>query len=174
MGNPKQQHHQRHAPTNPRNQNIPPGNRIPALDPERPPRRQPRQRQRRRLLVAQMRRALFQLPGIERHDVGQRARGIRLGATEDGVALGVLGAVEAVFPPRARVEHDALVEPGFGGRGPARRGDDADAVGEEGHAEGCAGVQVLADEEVAVVEGGGGEGYDGLVGWGLDAVYEGV
>jgi len=49
------------------------------------------------------------------------------------------------------------------GGGCAGGGDDADAVCEEGNAEGCAWVQVLADEEVAVVERGGGEGYEGLV-----------
>jgi hypothetical protein len=48
------------------------------------------------------------------------------------------------------------VQPGFGrGRG-ARLCDDADAVGEQRDPEGGARVQVLADEEVAVVEGRGG------------------
>lgn len=44
----------------------------------------------------------------------------------------------------------------------ARGGYRADAVGEEGDTEGGAWVEVLSDEEVAVVEGGGCEGYDGL------------
>lgn len=48
------------------------------------------------------------------------------------------------------------MQPGFGGGGAARRDDGAAAVGEEGHVEGRARVEVLADEEVAVVEGGGG------------------
>jgi hypothetical protein len=64
------------------------------------------------------------------------------------------------LPAGAGVEDDALVEPLFcTGAG---RCDESDAVGEERDAEGCARVQVLADEEVAVVEGGGCEGYDGL------------
>lgn len=42
-------------------------------------------------------------------------------------------------------------------------GDDSDAVGEEGDAEGRAGVEVLADEEVAVVEGRGADCDDGLL-----------
>ena len=64
------------------------------------------------------------------------------------------------MPAGARVEDDALVEPlCCGGAG---RCDEPNAVGEERDAEGCAWVQVLADEEVTVVEGGGCEGYDGL------------
>jgi hypothetical protein len=43
------------------------------------------------------------------------------------------------------------VQPFLGRGGGACRGDGADAVGEEGDAEGGAGVEVLADEEVAVV-----------------------
>jgi hypothetical protein len=76
----------------------------------------------------------------------------------------VFGPFEAVFPARARVEYDALLEPFLRVWGGSGRRDGADAVGEERDAEGCARVEVLADEEVAVVEGGGGEGCDGLVG----------
>jgi len=74
----------------------------------------------------------------------------------------MFGALETVFPARARVEYDALVEPCFGGRRGPGRCHNADAVGEQRDAEGCAWVEMLADEEVTVVEGGGGEGYDGL------------
>lgn len=76
----------------------------------------------------------------------------------------MFGARGVVFPACARVEEDAFSGPLLGGGGGPRGCDDADAVGEEGDAEGSARVEVLADEEVAVVEGGGGEGYDGLGG----------
>lgn len=56
------------------------------------------------------------------------------------------------------------MQPGGGGGGGAGGDDDAAAVGEEGDVEGRAGVEVLADEEVAVVEGGGGEADEEFVG----------
>jgi len=63
----------------------------------------------------------------------------------------MFGPIETIFPARARVEYNALVQP-FLSRGRGTRGrNDADAIGEEGDAECCAWVQVLADEEVAVV-----------------------
>lgn len=73
------------------------------------------------------------------------------------------------------------MQPGGGGCGGAGRDDVAAAVGEEGDVEGRAGVEVLADEEVAVVEGGGGEADEEVVGSGcgggdggeLEAVGEG-
>jgi hypothetical protein len=108
-----------------------------------------------------MLRTRLQLPRIQRRDVRERAGGVELCAAHDGVSLRVLGAVRAVFPAGARVEEDALAFPFLGGGGGPCGGDDADAVGEEGHAEGGARVEMLADEEVAVIEGGG-EGYDGL------------
>ena len=55
--------------------------------------------------------ALFQLACIQCDDISQCAGGIRLCAAEDRVALWMLGALETVFPARARVEDDALVEP---------------------------------------------------------------
>lgn len=73
----------------------------------------------------------------------------------------MLGAFGRVFPACSRVQEDALAVPFLRRRGRACGGDDADAVCEEGYAEGGARVEMLADEEVAVVEGGGGEGYDG-------------
>ena len=94
--------------------------------------------------------------------VGQCACRVGLCAAQNRVAGGCFRAVGCVFPARARVEDDALVEPSLCGGGGAGRCDGADAVGKERDAEGCAGVEVLADEEVAVVEGCGGEGYDGL------------
>jgi hypothetical protein len=106
----------------------------------------------------------FQLACVQRDDVSECACGIRLGAAHDGIALWVFRPLERIGPADAWVQDDALVEPGgCGGRG-ARGSYDTDAVGKERDAEGCARVQVLADEEVAVVEGGGGEGYDGLAG----------
>ena len=71
-------------------------------------------------------------------------------------------ALGVIFPARSWIEYDAFSLPFLGGGGRASGCDEADSVGEEGHAEGGAGVEVLADEEVAVVEGGGGERYDGL------------
>ena len=94
--------------------------------------------------------------------ISQRACRVGLCAAQNCVASGCFGAVRGVFPARAGVEDDALVEPFLCGGGGAGRCDGADAVGEERDAEGRAGVEVLADEEVAVVEGRGGEGYDGL------------
>jgi hypothetical protein len=92
--------------------------------------------------------------------ISQGTCGVRLRAAEDRVAARCFGPVGRVGPACAWVQDDALVEPLFRCR--AGRCDKTDAVGEEGDAEGSAGVEVLADEEVAVVEGGGCEGYDGL------------
>lgn len=58
------------------------------------------------------------------------------------------------------------MQPGEGGRGGAGGDDVAAAVGEEGDGEGCAGVEFLADEEVAVVEGCGGDFDEEVVGAG--------
>lgn len=57
---------------------------------------------------------------------------------------------------------------GEGGRGgPAEGDDDARGVREERGGEGDGGVEVLADEEVAVVEGNGGDFDEELAGaWG--------
>jgi hypothetical protein len=74
----------------------------------------------------------------------------------------VFGALETVFPACTGVQQDALIEPVFGGGGVTGGGYEADAVCEEGDAEGCAWVEVLAYEEVAVVQGCGCEGYNGL------------
>lgn len=76
----------------------------------------------------------------------------------------MFGPLGAVFPACPRVENDALVEPLRGGGRAAGRCDDAGAVGEERDAKGGTRVEVLADEEVAVVEGGGAEGDNGLEG----------
>ena len=54
-----------------------------------------------------------------------------------------------------------------GGGRAAEGDDDAGAVGEKGVGEGDGGVEVLADEEVAVVEGDGGDFDEELAGaWG--------
>jgi hypothetical protein len=63
----------------------------------------------------------------------------------------MLRAFHTVFPACAGVQQDALVEPLFRGGGGTGGGYEADAVGEEGDAEGCAWVEVLANEEVAMV-----------------------
>lgn len=59
------------------------------------------------------------------------------------------------------------MQPGARGGGGAGGGDEAAAVGEEGDGEGGAGVEVLPDEEVAVVEGCGGDLDDEIVGAGV-------
>jgi hypothetical protein len=59
------------------------------------------------------------------------------------------------------------VQEGFLGvlrAGRAEGGDGAVAVGEEGRSKRDGGVEVLADEEVAVIEGGGGEFDEELAG----------
>lgn len=58
------------------------------------------------------------------------------------------------------------MQPGLGGGGAAGGDDVAAAVGEEGHGEGGAGVELLSDEDVAVVEGCGGDLDDEVVGFG--------
>lgn len=74
----------------------------------------------------------------------------------------MLWPVEAVLPACAGVQYDALVEPWLGCRRRACAFDDADTICKKRYAKGGAGVEVLADKEVAVVEGGCCEGYDGL------------
>jgi hypothetical protein len=74
----------------------------------------------------------------------------------------VFGAVKVVFPASAGVEDNALVQPLFCGTGGPRGRDEADAIGKKGDAECRARVEVLADEEVAVIEGGGCKGYNDL------------
>jgi hypothetical protein len=64
-------------------------------------------------------RRLFQLRFIDDGDLGERADGVGFRAAKNGVAFGVLGALEAVFPAGAGVEDDALVEPFFSGGGGA-------------------------------------------------------
>jgi hypothetical protein len=74
----------------------------------------------------------------------------------------VFRAVKVVFPASAGIRDNALVQPLLCGAGGPGGRYEADAIGEEGDAECRAWVEVLADEEVAVVEGGGCEGYDDL------------
>ena len=75
-----------------------------------------------------------------------------LRAAEDRVPGRRVRTVRGGGPAAAGGEDYAFAGPGGGGGG-ARRGDDAAAVGEEGDREGDAGVEVLAEEVVAVVEG---------------------
>ena len=56
------------------------------------------------------------------------------------------------------------MQPALSGGGGACADDNAAAIGEEGRTEGDGGVEVLADKEVAVVEGGGGDGDTDVVG----------
>ncbi len=58
------------------------------------------------------------------------------------------------------------MQPAGGGRGGAGGDYDAAPVGEEGDGEGRTRVEVLADEEVAVVKGGGCEADEEFVGFG--------
>jgi len=76
-----------------------------------------------------------------------------------------LGGRLILFPPSTREDEHAGVEQGLSSEGAARpEGDDGcHAVGEEGSREGDAGGEVLADEEVAVVEGGGVNAEEKLV-----------
>jgi hypothetical protein len=91
---------------------------------------------------------------IHAYDILGRAEQAGFRAAEDGVASGGFGAIGGVLPAAAGHQDYRLSEPGFGGRG-ADCGHDAVAVCEEGHFEGGAGVEVLAEEEVAVIESGG-------------------
>lgn len=110
---------------------------------------------------------LLDLARVDADILLQRAERVQFRAAEDRVAGRGLGPVGRGGPSRAGVQDDALVEPVGGGGGGAGGSDDAAAVGEEGDGEGRPGVEVLADEEVAVVEGGGGEADEELVGlWG--------
>lgn len=74
----------------------------------------------------------------------------------------MFGSFDAVFPARAGVEDDALVEPGVGGGRGAGRGDNPDAVGKKRNAKSSARVEVLADEEITVVQRSSGKSYDSL------------
>lgn len=68
-----------------------------------------------------------------------------------------LGPVRRVLPATARGKEDTFTEPSPG-HGRAGGGDDPDAVGEERDVvEGDTRVEVLANEMVAVVQGGGEE-----------------
>ena len=87
-----------------------------------------------------MPRRLLQRVGRDGQTVCQRAEGVQLGPAEDGVALGILRAVGVGGPATTWVQDDALAEPGLSEGGAAGRSDDAAAVGEEGDAEGRAGV----------------------------------
>ena len=67
-----------------------------------------------------------------------------------------------IFPAGSRRQDDALIVVRLCRGGGAGGSDDADAVGAEGDGEGRPGVEVLADEEVAVVEGEGGDANEEL------------
>lgn len=151
----KQQRHERDTTANARHENVASLRRIAALGDDGPPCRQACQRQRCRLHRAQMRRRFLQLSCLHRHLLSQCAHGVELGAAEDGVAAWALGALGAVLPSCARVENDALAGPAARRRVAACGRDKACAVGEERHSERGARVQVLAQKDVAVVEGCG-------------------
>jgi hypothetical protein len=76
---------------------------------------------------------------------------------KDCVSFWRLRTIGRIFPAPARCEYDFLSDPGFRNRG-ADGCYDAVAVCEEGGFEAGGGVQVLAEEEVAVIEGGGVDG----------------
>jgi len=96
------------------------------------------------------------------NDLLQRPQLARLRPAQNLIPRLVFGPRRVIFPAPARRQDDLLPKPGFRGGG-AERGDDAEAVCEEGDSEGRGGVEVLAQEEVAVVEGGGVEGYEEVV-----------
>lgn len=158
----KGQGHEGDAAANARDQNVSTGDGIPALDLECAPCGEASEGKGSSFLVAEVLRALFQLGHVDGAHVLQRASGVGLGAAHDGISLGVLWPFGVILPARAGVQDDALVEPCLGCWGGAGRCHDADAVCEERDAKGSAGVEVLADEEVAVVERSCCESYDGL------------
>ncbi len=114
----------------------------------------------------------LELGGGDADELLQRAERVEFCAAQDGVRAGGaggrvgFGAVGRGGPARAGVQDDAFVQPGGGGGRGAGGDDGAAAVGEEGHVEGGAGVEVLADEEVAVVERGGVHADEDFVGLG--------
>jgi hypothetical protein len=164
----KLQRTQRHATTNARNQHVLARPQIPvaALDHDGAPRGQTRQRPRRGLGITEMRRRLLDLVRGNHHELLQRAVGVVFRAAQDRVAGLGLGSFQRRLPARAWVHDHALALPFLRGRRAAGRHDGAAAVGEERDAELDARVEVLADEEVAVVEGRGVDLEDDFVGLG--------
>lgn len=90
------------------------------------------------------------------------------GASEDPVAssssfLFFFRTVRAIIPPGPGIDDDALAEP-FLRRGVRARIDDgAASVSQQGDLEGRARVEVLSDEEIAMVERGREHAHDELV-----------
>lgn len=87
----------------------------------------------------------------------QGAEGVEGGAAEDGEVV-VLGRDGVRGPAGAGVDDDSLGRVGGVVVGYAA------AVGEEGRLEGDGGVELLADEKVAVVEGCGCHSHGDLIG----------
>lgn len=100
---------------------------------------------------------------LPRAGVGQLRR-----ANDRPGLVGVVGPVGGGNPSAAWGDEDGFADELGSGRGDGRtsRLDDAVAVGEKRLLEGDAGVEVLADEEVAVVEGAGPEADEKLAGAG--------
>jgi len=97
----------------------------------------------------------------------RRAELDRLRAAQDRDALAAFGPVGRALPALGWCQDDALVEVfGGGGRG-GEAGHDAAAVGEERGREGDGGVEGLADEKIAVVEGRGKNGDLEVLWWWL-------
>lgn len=94
----------------------------------------------------------------------------RLRAAQDRDALAAFRPVGRALPTLGRCEDDALVEVfGGGGRG-GEACHNAAAVGEERGREGDGGVEGLADEKIAVVEGRRKDGYLEVLWWWLRRV----
>ena len=112
-----------------------------------------------------MLRRLFELASINRHRLAKRAQRVDLRAAQDSIPFRRLRTIRIVLPSRARVDYDSLALPLRSTR--ASGDDDTAAVREEGDAEANGWVQVLSDEEVAVVECGAGDLDDDFVVFGL-------
>lgn len=122
-----------------------------ALDHHGSPSGEPREDERSGLGRRQMRGSLLELALINAHILLEHAVGVGLCPAEDLIPALLLGALEAVLPSGPGVHNDSLALP-LRARVAAHRHHSPAAIRQKGNTEGGAGVQVLTDEEIPVVQ----------------------